>query len=414
MSILKSERLRHVGDDVHGPVLEEAARMEAQGYRLSWLHIGDPAAFGFAPPPEMLHEMAIHLAAGVGYCDSKGLMSARQAIARTCHDKGMSGIEPGDIYIGNGVSELIVMALQALLEDGDEVLVPMPDYPLWTSAVTLCGGRPVYYRCDETAGWLPDLASLEAAIGPRTRALVVINPNNPTGAVYPPMVLAQLAAIAEWHGLVLLADEILDGVLFDETVHVVPLASLAPGSLCLTFNGLSKTCRAPGLRSGWLVVSGRKQEAAGYIDGLDMLASMRLCANVPAQFAIPTALRDTEGMQALTRPGGRLREQRDLAWDLVTGIPGVSCVKPQAGFYLFPRLHPGRYPLVDDRQLVLDLLRAEKLLLVQGSAFQWPQPDHLRLVFLPHRDELLESISRLCRFLGAYRKRHNTHFRYLV
>ena len=403
--VLKSAKLANVCYDIRGPVLARAKQMEDDGQRIIKLNIGNPAPFGFMAPEEMVQDVIRNLPDASGYCDSKGLFAARKAVMHYTQQKKIRGVQIEDIYIGNGVSELIVMTMQALLNNGDEVLIPAPDYPLWTAAVSLAGGVPRHYRCDEGAGWLPDPDDIRARITPNTRALVVINPNNPTGALYPADLLRELIEIARQNHLILYADEIYDKVLYDGAHHT-SIASLAEDVLCLTFNGLSKSYRSCGYRAGWVVVSGEMAHARDYIEGLTILASMRLCANVPAQHAIQTALGGYQSIDDLVLPTGRLGKQRDLAWELITQIPGVSCVKPQAAMYLFPRLDPKLYPIVDDQQFVLDLLLEEKVLLVQGSGFNWPEPDHVRIVFLPHEDDLTEAIERIGRFLDRYRKRH--------
>ncbi|MBS1172464.1 MAG: alaT [Proteobacteria bacterium] len=403
--VLKSAKLANVCYDIRGPVLARAKQMEDDGQRIIKLNIGNPAPFGFMAPEEMVQDVIRNLPDASGYCDSKGLFAARKAVMHYTQQKKIRGVQIEDIYIGNGVSELIVMTMQALLNNGDEVLIPAPDYPLWTAAVSLAGGVPRHYRCDEGAGWLPDPDDIRARITPNTRALVVINPNNPTGALYPADLLRELIEIARQNHLILYADEIYDKVLYDGAHHT-SIASLAEDVLCLTFNGLSKNYRSCGYRAGWVVVSGEMAHARDYIEGLTILASMRLCANVPAQHAIQTALGGYQSIDDLVLPTGRLGKQRDLAWELITQIPGVSCVKPQAAMYLFPRLDPKLYPIVDDQQFVLDLLLEEKVLLVQGSGFNWPEPDHVRIVFLPHEDDLTEAIERIGRFLDRYRKRH--------
>ena len=407
MAISKSLKLKDVCYDIRGPVLKAANVMEEQGHRIIKLNIGNPAPFGFEAPQEILSDVISNLPNAVGYCDSKGLFAARKAVVHYYQTKGLRGVDVGDIYIGNGVSELIVMAMQALLNNDDEILVPAPDYPLWTAAVTLAGGNAVHYLCDEDNGWFPDLADIERKITPKTRGIVVINPNNPTGAVYSLEILEGIVALARKHQLIIFADEIYDKILYDEAHHT-SIATLANDLLCITFNGLSKSYRVAGFRSGWLMVSGAKAQAADYIEGLDMLASMRLCANVQAQFAIQTALGGYQSINDLIRPGGRLFEQRELAWKMLTDIPGVSCVKPQGALYLFPRLDPAIYPIKDDQAFILELLNAERVLLVQGTGFNWPNPDHFRVVFLPHREELIEAINRLARFLADYRRRHGT------
>ena len=405
MDIAKSDKLKDVCYDIRGPVLKAANAMEEQGHRIIKLNIGNPAPFGFEAPQEILSDVISNLPNAVGYCDSKGLFAARKAIVHYYQTKGLLGVDVNDIYIGNGVSELIVMAMQALLNNGDEMLVPAPDYPLWTAAVTLSGGTPVHYLCDEDQGWFPDLADIERKITPKTRGIVVINPNNPTGAVYSKEVLEGIVALARKHGLIIFADEIYDKILYDEAQHT-SIATLAPDLLCVTFNGLSKSYRVAGFRSGWLMVSGNKRIAKDYIEGLDMLASMRLCANVQAQFAIQTALGGYQSINDLIRPGGRLYEQRELAHKMLTAIPGVTCVKPAGALYLFPKLDAEMYPIENDQAFILEFLQAEKVLLVQGTGFKWPKPDHFRVVFLPHREELIEAINRLARFLENYRKRH--------
>jgi alanine-synthesizing transaminase len=401
MQVSQSRKLANVCYDIRGPVLDHAKRLEEEGHRILKLNIGNPAPFGFDAPDEILTDVIRTLPEAQGYSDSKGLLSARRAVVQHHQTLGVRGIDVDDVYLGNGVSELIVMAMQAMLDDGDEVLIPAPDYPLWTAAVSLAGGTPIHYLCDESADWFPDLDDLAMKITPRTKAIVVINPNNPTGAVYSREVLDGIAELARRNGLVLLSDEIYDKVLYDEAVHV-PTAVAAPDVLCLTFNGLSKAYRVAGFRSGWLVVSGPREHARSYIEGLDILANMRLCANVPAQHAIQTALGGRQSIDDLVLPGGRLRQQRDLAYKLITDIPGVSCVRPKGALYLFPKLEPARYRIDDDERLVLDLLLQEHLLLVQGTGFNWPRPDHVRIVTLPHVDDLQDAIERLGRFLDGY------------
>jgi alanine-synthesizing transaminase len=404
--VLKSAKLANVCYDIRGPVLAHAKHMEEEGQRIVKLNIGNPAPFGFTAPDEIVQDVIRNLPDASGYCDSKGLFAARKAVMHYTQQKQIAGVQIEDIYIGNGVSELIVMALQALLNNGDEVLIPAPDYPLWTAAVSLSGGLPRHYHCDESSDWLPDLDDIRGKITPNTRAIVIINPNNPTGALYPVELLQAILDLARRHQLIVYADEIYDKVLYDGVQHT-SIASLADDVLCLTFNGLSKNYRACGYRAGWMVVSGEKSHALDYIEGLTILASMRLCANVPAQHAIQTALGGYQSINDLVLPTGRLGKQRDLAFQLLTEIPGVSCVKPQAALYLFPRLNPHIYPIADDQQFVLDLLLEEKVLLVQGTGFNWPYPDHLRIVFLPHEDDLTDAIGRFARFLERYRKRHS-------
>jgi alanine-synthesizing transaminase len=402
-TIRKSTKLAEVLYDIRGPVLAEAARMEEEGHRILKLNIGNPAPFGVFAPDELLVDVIHNLPKAQGYSDSRGIYPARKAVMQYCQRIGIPGVEVDDIIMGNGVSELIVMAMQALLDNGDEILVPAPDYPLWTAAVTLSGGRAVHYRCDEQADWFPDPADIRSRITPRTRGLVLINPNNPTGAVYSRELLMELMEIAREHDLIVFSDEIYDKILYDGAVHV-PTASLAPDLLTLTFGGLSKTWRVAGFRSGWMIISGAKERASGYIEGLNLLASMRLCANVPAQFAVQGALGGHQSINDLTAPGGRLHRQRERAFELLTDIPGVTCVKPMGALYLFPRLDPDRFHLKSDERLVLDLLRKEKMLLVQGTGFHWPEPDHVRLVFLPNVDDITDAMGRMRRFLEGYRQ----------
>ena len=405
--IAKSAKLANVCYDIRGPVLERAKQMEDEGHRIIKLNIGNLGAFGFDSPEEIQQDMIRNLPAASGYSDSKGIFPARKAVMHYTQQKQIKGVTIEDIYLGNGVSELIVMAMNALLNSGDEVLVPAPDYPLWTAAVSLSGGTPRHYLCDESNGWLPDLDDIRAKITPNTRALVVINPNNPTGAVYPDDLLKELVAIARENDLILYADEVYDKVIYDGIKHT-SLASLSEDVLTITFNGLSKNYRSCGYRAGWMVVSGEKRPARDYIEGLDMLASMRLCANVPGQYAIQTALGGYQSINDLVAPGGRMCRQRDVAHELITSIPGVSCVKPKATLYMFPRLDPKMYPIADDQEFILELLQEQRVLLVQGTGFNWPHPDHFRLVFLPHEDDLREAIGRVARFLESYRKRHGT------
>ena len=405
--IQKSKKLANVCYDIRGPVLERAKQMEEEGHKIIKLNIGNLAAFGFDAPEEIQQDMIRNLPNSAGYSDSKGIFAARKAIMHYTQEKQIKGVTLNDIYVGNGVSELIVMAMNALLNEGDEVLVPAPDYPLWTAAVSLSGGTPVHYLCDEKNEWLPDLDDIRTKISPATRALVLINPNNPTGALYPTPLLHALVEIAREYGLIVCADEVYDKVLFDGATHT-SIASLSEDVLTLTFNGLSKNYRSCGYRAGWMVVSGDKRGAKDYIEGLDMLASMRLCANVPGQWAIQTALGGYQSINDLVAPTGRICRQRDLAHALITAIPGVTCVKPKAALYMFPRLDPMMYPIEDDQAFICELLEAERVLLVQGSGFNWPYPDHFRLVFLPHEDDLRDAISRLARFLQGYRRRHGT------
>jgi alanine-synthesizing transaminase len=401
--VTQSSKLAAVCYDIRGPVLEEAKRLEDEGHRVIKLNIGNPAPFGFEAPDEILVDMIAQLPLAQGYSDSKGIVSARRAVTQYYRLKGVEGVGIEDVYLGNGVSELIVMAMQAMLNDGDEVLIPAPDYPLWTAATSLAGGKPVHYLCDEGSDWAPDLADLASKITDRTKALIVINPNNPTGAVYPDAILHGIVDLAREHGLVLMADEIYDKILYDGATHTA-LASLAPDLFCLSFNGLSKAYRVAGFRSGWMALSGPKRAARSYIEGLNILANMRLCANVPAQHAIATALGGYQSINELILPGGRLLDQRNRAWELMNQIPGVSCTKPAGALYLFPRLDPKVHPIVDDERFALDLLRDQKILVVQGTGFNWPRPDHFRIVTLPHVDDLEEAITRIGRFLASYRQ----------
>ncbi|MFC5665361.1 pyridoxal phosphate-dependent aminotransferase [Kitasatospora misakiensis] len=401
MQVIQSSKLANVCYDIRGPVLDEAMRLEEQGHRILKLNTGNPALFGFDAPPEILQDILRNLSSAHGYGDSKGLLSARRAVVMHYEERGLDGLTVEDVFLGNGVSELIQLAMTALLDDGDEVLVPAPDYPLWTASVSLAGGTAVHYRCDEQSEWYPDLADVEAKVTDRTRALVVINPNNPTGAVYPREVLEGLVAIARRHQLVIYADEIYDKILYDDAEHV-PLATLAPDLFCVTFNGMSKSYRVAGFRSGWMVLSGDRTRARSYVEGLTVLASMRLCANMPAQHAVAAALGGRQSIKDLVLPGGRLLESRDAAYRLLNDIPGVSCVKPKGALYAFPRLDPKVFKIKDDARMVLDLLRAERILLVQGTGFNWPEPDHFRLVTLPRAEEITDAVTRIGTFLGGY------------
>jgi alanine-synthesizing transaminase len=402
-TIMKSAKLDKVCYDIRGPLLKAANAMEEQGHKIIKLNIGNPAPFGFEAPQEILSDIAFNLPNAVGYSDSKGIFSARKAVLQYYQQKGMTEVvNVNDVYIGNGVSELIVMSMQALLNTGDEMLIPMPDYPLWTASVNLAGGQAVHYKCDEENHWYPDIADMEAKITAHTRGIVIINPNNPTGSVYPRHILVQIVELARKHDLILFADEIYDKIIYDG-IEQVSVATLAPDLLCITFNGLSKSHRVAGFRSGWMLISGNKSKAGDYIEGLDMLASMRLCANVQAQYAIQTALGGYQSINDLIRPGGRFYEQRNIAWQMLNEIPGVSCVKPEGALYCFPRLDPKVYPIEDDTQFMLDLLKAEKVLLVQGTGFNWPTPDHFRVVFLPAESELKEAMTRIGRFLASRR-----------
>ena len=407
--IAKSSKLANVGYDIRGPVLDKARQMEEEGHRIIKLNIGNVAAFGLLPPDEIVQDMIHNLPSQVaaGYTDSKGLFAPRKAIVHYTQEKHIAGVSVDDVYLGNGASELIAMSMNALLDAGDEVLIPAPDYPLHTAVVSLSGGTPVHYRCDEASGWMPDLDDIRAKVSPRTKAIVVINPNNPTGALYPVPVLEALVEVARQHQLIVFADEIYDKTLYDGAEHT-SIASLADDVLFVTYNGLSKNYRSCGYRAGWMVVSGDKRHAKDYIEGLNMLASMRLCANTPGQLAIQTALGGYQSIKDLVAPGGRLCRQRDKAYELLSQIPGVSVVKPKAALYMFPRLDPTMYPIEDDQQFAYELLAEEKVLIVQGTGFNWPTPDHFRLVFLPNIDDLTEAIGRIERFLAHYRKRHHT------
>lgn len=403
MQFSKSNKLANVCYDIRGPVLKQAKRLEDEGQRVLKLNIGNPAPFGFEAPEEILQDVILNLPTAQGYSDSKGLFSARKAVMHYCQQMNIQGVGIEDIYLGNGVSELIVMSLQAMLNNGDEVLIPAPDYPLWTAACTLAGGKPVHYLCDEQAGWFPDLDDIRSKITSNTKAILLINPNNPTGAVYSKELLQEIVELARQHNLIVLSDEIYDKILYDGAQHTC-IASLADDVLFLTFNGLSKSYRVAGFRSGWLIVSGAKSRAQGYIEGLDMLANMRLCANVPAQHAIQTALGGYQSINDLVLPNGRLLEQRNRAWELLNDIPGVSCVKPMGALYAFPKIDPKVCPIHNDEKFVLDLLLQERLLVVQGTAFNWPWPDHFRVVTLPRVEDLEVAIGRIGNFLKTYRQ----------
>ena len=404
--VLKSAKLANVCYDIRGPVLEKARQMEDEGQHIIKLNIGNIAAFGLEPPDEIVQDMIRNLPNAAGYTDSKGLFAPRKAIVHYTQQKRVKGVTVDDVFLGNGASELITMSMNALLNDGDEVLIPSPDYPLWTASVALSGGTPVHYVCDEASDWVPDLADMAAKITPRTRALVVINPNNPTGALYPDDVLLRIVELARVHGLIVFADEIYDKTLYDGHTHT-GIASLADDVLFLTFNGLSKNYRSCGYRAGWMVVSGEKRHARDYIEGLGMLASMRLCSNTPGQLAIQTALGGYQSIDDLVAPGGRLCRQRDLAHKLLTEIPGVTCVKPKAALYMFPKLDPAMYPIADDQQFAYELLAEQKVLIVQGTGFNWTAPDHFRVVFLPNSDDLTDAIGRVATFLDHYRARNS-------
>ncbi|MBV1882668.1 MAG: pyridoxal phosphate-dependent aminotransferase [Pseudomonadales bacterium] len=403
-TISKSDKLHGVCYDIRGAVLNEAKRLEEEGHRIIKLNIGNPAPFGFEAPEEILQDLIYNISETTGYSDSKGLFSARKAIMQYYQQKQVANVSIEDIYLGNGVSELIVMSMQALLNNNDEMLIPAPDYPLWTASVSLAGGNPVHYLCDEQSDWYPDIKDMESKITDKTRGIVIINPNNPTGSVYPKEILEQIIELARRYDLILFSDEIYDKIIYDGMVHH-STAALADDILCLTFNGLSKSYRVAGFRSGWMAVSGPKRLAKEYIAGLDMLTSMRLCSNVPAQYAIQTALGGYQSIDDLVKPGGRLYDQREAAHKMLTDIPGVSCVKPAAALYLFPKLDPKVYPIADDEQFILNLLLEEKVLIVQGTAFNWPNTDHMRLVFLPREEDLKVSIERIAQYLERYRSK---------
>ncbi len=405
--IQKSHKLDEVCYDIRGHVLEKAKQLEEAGHPIIKLNIGNLGVFGFDPPAEIIQDMILNMSSAAAYSDSKGLFAPRKAIMHSMQQQQVNGVGIEDIYLGNGVSELIVLSMNALLNNGDEVLVPSPDYPLWTAAVSLSGGRPVHYLCDEQADWMPAPDDIRAKITPNTRAIVIINPNNPTGALYSEAVLQEIIEIARQHQLIIFSDEIYSKIIYDGAKHI-PISSLADDVFFITFNGLSKNYRACGYRAGWMVLSGEKSHAKDYIAGLDMLATMRLCANVPGQYAIQTALGGFQSIETLIAPGGRLYNQRELAYDILTSIPGVTCVKPKAALYLFPRLDPKIYPIIDDRDFIYDLLVEEKVLVVQGSGFHWPHPDHMRIVFLPHSDDIKDAMYKIARFLDNYRMRHKT------
>ena len=405
--ITKSAKLANVLYDIRGPIMDAAKKMEEEGQKIIKLNLGNLAVFGFDAPEEIQQDMIRNLPTSAGYSDSKGIFGARKAVMHETQKQGIKGVTLDDIYLGNGASELITMATNALLDNGDELLLPMPDYPLWTAATSLSGGKPVHYLCDEANGWMPNLADIRAKITARTKAIVVINPNNPTGVLYSDEFLKAIVDIAREYSLVILADEVYDKVLYDGVRHTA-MASLSSDVLTLTFNSLSKSYRSCGYRAGWMVVSGDKRSAADYIEGLNMLSNMKLCSNVPGQWAIQTALGGYQSINDLTCEGGRLRRQRDLAYELITSIPGVSCVKPVAALYMFPKLDPDVYPITDDRQFFLELLRGTRVMLVQGTGFNWPQPDHFRIVFLPHEDDLREAIGRIASFLESYRNNAGT------
>ena len=402
-SFKKSHKLDNVCYDIRGPVLEKAKKLEEEGFRILKLNIGNPAPFGFNAPDEILHDVIVNLPNAQGYCDSKGLFPARKAIMQYCRQKNIPGVQTDDIYIGNGVSELIIMVMQGLLDNGDEVLIPSPDYPLWTAAVNLSGGRAVHYLCDEEQDWIPDMKDMRSKVTPNTKAVVVINPNNPTGSVYPREILQEIHDLAAEHGLLLFADEIYDKILYDGTEHT-SIASLSDDIFCITMNGLSKSYRVAGFRAGWMILSGKKSLARDYREGLEMLSNMRLCSNVPSQFAIQTALSGYQSINDLVLPGGRLKEQREICIKLLAEIPGISVTKPKGALYCFPKIDAGRFNIKDDQKFIYDLLLDKKMLLVQGTGFNWPKPDHFRIVFLPDVDTLKDAMGRLKSFLEGYRQ----------
>jgi alanine-synthesizing transaminase len=399
----KSDKLANVLYDIRGPVLSEAKRLEEEGFKVLKLNIGNTAPFGFDAPDELFHDVIVNLRDAQGYCDSKGLFSARKAVMQNYQQKGVLDVDIENIYIGNGVSELITIAMQALLNIGDEMLIPAPDYPLWTASTTLAGGKPVHYRCDEQSDWVPDLDDIKSKITGKTKGIVVINPNNPTGSVYPTEILEGIHRIAAENGLILFGDEIYEKIVYDGASHT-SLASIAQDVFCVTFNGLSKAYRAPGFRAGWMVLSGRTALAADYQEGLELLSNMRLCSNVPAQLAIQAALGGYQSIEDLVAKEGRLREQRDFAWQKLSQIPGVSCTKPKGALYLFPKLDPEQFNIQDDQQFVLDLLRETRVLVVHGSGFNAGDRNHFRLVFLPDEDVLEEALEGMAEFLGWYRQ----------
>jgi alanine-synthesizing transaminase len=401
VELLQSRKLANVLYDIRGPVLEEAKRLEDAGHLITKLNIGNPQPFGFDAPPEILVDVIRNLHLSQGYSDSQGIMSARTAVVQHYQSRGIDITDVDDVWLGNGVSELIQLSLQAMLDDGDEVLIPAPDYPLWTACTSLAGGKPVHYMCDEQSDWMPDVKDMESKITDRTKAIVVINPNNPTGAVYSESVLREIADLAAAHSLVVLSDEIYDKILYDDAVHTT-FASIAPDVFTMTFNGLSKAYRVAGFRAGWMMLTGPRAHATSYLEGITMLTNMRLCANVPAQHAIQTALGGRQSIKELILPGGRLLAQRDAAVTALEAIPGVTCVRPKGALYVFPRLDPKMYPIADDRQFVLDFLRDQHVLLVQGTGFNWPRTDHLRIVTLPHAEDLTIAIGKLGTFLESY------------
>jgi len=402
-SIVRSNKLDNVCYDIRGPVLKQALKLEDEGQRILKLNIGNPASFGFEAPEEVLMDVIKNLPKSQGYCDSKGLFSARKSVMQHYQAKGLLSLDTDDIYIGNGVSELIVMAMQGLLNNGDELLVPAPDYPLWTAAANLSGGKAVHYMCDEQSDWFPDIDDIKSKITSRTKGIVLINPNNPTGAVYSKELLEQIVELARQHNLIVFSDEIYSKIVYDDAVHI-PLATLADDILIVTFDGLSKAYRVCGFRVGWMMISGAKKQARDYISGIEILASMRLCANVPMQHAIQTSLGGYQSINELTIPGGRLYDQTQTAWKMVNDIPGVTCNKPNGALYLFPKLDQKKFNIKDDQRFAMDLLIEEKILIVQGTGFNWKKPDHFRIVCLPRVDEMKTAMTKLGRFLDGYRQ----------
>ncbi|MEN6617437.1 MAG: pyridoxal phosphate-dependent aminotransferase [Syntrophorhabdus sp.] len=400
--ILKSNKMENICYEIRGPLLKEAKRLEDEGYSIIKLNSGNPPQFGLYAPDEIIHDVVLNIRSAQAYGDSKGLFSARKAIMQQCQLKGIEGVGIEDIYIGNGVSEMIVMAMQGLLNNGDEMLVPAPDYPLWTAAVTLAGGKAVHYICDEESGWIPDIKDMESKITRKTRGIVIINPNNPTGAVYPVEILEKITHMAAEHDLIIFADEIYDQILYDDAKHT-PFATLTKDIFIVTFNGLSKSHRIPGMRAGWMIVGGRKGHARDYIEeGLDTLSNMRLCGNMAGQLAIQTALGGYQSLREMISPGGRLYEQRKAAYDGFRKIPGITCVKPMGALYLFPKIDVKKYNIIDDQKFLLDFLTAKKVLMVQGTGFNWPHPDHFRVVFLPSVEEITQVAERMADFLKEY------------
>ncbi|MCK5394553.1 MAG: pyridoxal phosphate-dependent aminotransferase [Gammaproteobacteria bacterium] len=402
-TLKKSHKLDSVCYDIRGPVHREARRLEEEGHTILKLNIGNPAPFGFDAPEEIVQDMIHNVPVSQGYSDSRGLFSGRKAVMQYCQQKGIANVEIDDVYLGNGASELIVMSMQALINNGDEVLIPAPDYPLWTAAVSLSGGNPVHYMCDESSDWYPDIDDIKSKITRNTRGIVIINPNNPTGAVYPKEILESIIELARQNELIIFSDEIYDKIVYDEAKHI-STASLADDVFCITYNGLSKAYRVAGFRAGWMVISGDKIHATDYIEGIELLASMRLCSNVPGQHAIQTALGGYQSINELIVPGGRFYEQRNLAVDMLTSIPGISCVKPQGAMYIFAKIDQKKYHIKNDEEMVLDLLKQEKILIVHGSAFNWPDTDHFRVVFLPHVDVLSKAIHSIENFFSTYRQ----------